>query len=109
MALNPLPKLTDEQRKTALARALAARTERADLKARMKAGMISVPDAMQESIAQKMRVETFLCSIPGIGKARAQKMMQELHIPSNRRVRGLGHKQRGSVLAMVEGHMKNFV
>jgi ribosomal protein S13 len=42
----------------------------------------------------KMKVSTVLESLPGVGKVRAQKIMEELDISASRRVRGLGSKQR---------------
>ena len=41
-----------------------------------------------------MKVSNVLESLPGVGKVRAQKLMEELDISASRRVRGLGAKQR---------------
>ena len=46
----------------------------------------------------KMKVSTVLESLPGVGKVRAQKIMEELDISASRRVRGLGSKQRELLL-----------
>lgn len=100
-----LPELTDEQRRENLERAMQVRKERAQLMMRTKAGTVSISDAMDEDIAQGIRVESFLCGFPGIGKPRAQKMMRELHIAPNRRVRGLGKRQRENLIAAVDGIM----
>ena len=45
-----------------------------------------------------MKVSTVLESLPGVGKVRAQKIMEELDISATRRVRGLGAKQREMLL-----------
>jgi ribosomal protein S13 len=45
-----------------------------------------------------MKVSTVLESLPGVGKVRAQKIMEELDISATRRVRGLGSKQRELLL-----------
>lgn len=96
-----VPELSDEQRRANLERAMQVRKERAELRMRTKAGTVSISDAMDEDIAQNIRVESFLCGFPGIGKPRAQKMMRELHIAPNRRVRGLGKRQRDGLIEMV--------
>jgi ribosomal protein S13 len=41
-----------------------------------------------------MRVEALLEAMPGVGKVRAQRIMERLEISPSRRVRGLGVKQR---------------
>jgi ribosomal protein S13 len=46
----------------------------------------------------KMKVSTVLESLPGVGKVRAQKLMEEMDISTSRRVRGLGAKQRQQLL-----------
>jgi ribosomal protein S13 len=43
-------------------------------------------------------VSAVLESLPGVGKVRAQKLMEELDISASRRVRGLGAKQRAQLL-----------
>jgi ribosomal protein S13 len=45
-----------------------------------------------------MKVSSVLESLPGVGKVRAQKTMEELDISATRRVRGLGSKQRQLLL-----------
>jgi ribosomal protein S13 len=46
----------------------------------------------------KMKVSTVLESLPGVGKVRARKIMEKLDISATRRIRGLGAKQRESLL-----------
>ena len=46
----------------------------------------------------KMKVSNVLESLPGVGKVRARKIMEKLDISASRRVRGLGAKQRESLL-----------
>ncbi len=72
-----LPQLTDEQRKQALEKAAAARHARAELREQIKKG-------------EK--------SLPGYGKAKAAKIMEELGISATRRVQGLGVRQREQLL-----------
>jgi S13-like H2TH domain len=97
----PLPTLTEEQRKEALAKAAEARRRRAELKAQLKAEKVSLSDILArqgEDVVGKMKVSSVLESLPGVGKVRARKIMEELEISSSRRVRGLGAKQKEHLL-----------
>ena len=93
-----LPPLTPEQRAAALEKAAAARRARADLKARLKANGTSLADVLtsvdRDEAIGKMKVEALLEALPGVGKVRAQRIMERLEISPSRRVRGLGAKQR---------------
>lgn len=98
----PLPVLTDEQRKQALEKAAEARRKRAVLKGELKSGKLTLTDVLSrqgDDTVGKMKVSTVLESLPGVGKVRARKIMERLDISASRRVRGLGAKQRESVLA----------
>ena len=69
------PKLTDAQRKSALAKSTAARQVRASTKARVKAGELTLSAVFElaqsdEAIA-KMRGVELLESFSGVGKVRA--------------------------------------
>ncbi len=46
----------------------------------------------------KMKVLAVLESLPGVGKVRARRAMEEIGIADTRRVRGLGDQQRKAVL-----------
>jgi hypothetical protein len=97
----PLPTLTDEQRKEALAKAAEARRRRAELKAELKAERLSLRDILGrqgEDVVGKMKVSAVLESLPGVGKVRARKIMERLDISVTRRVRGLGAKQKDALL-----------
>jgi 5'-3' exonuclease len=97
----PLPTLTEEQRKEALAKAAEARKRRAVIKGELKAGKQTLGGLLEKSgddIVGKMKVSNVLESLPGVGKVRAQKLMEELDISASRRVRGLGAKQREMLL-----------
>ncbi len=94
----PLPSLTPEQRAAALEKAAAARKARAELKVQLKSSGASLADVLasgetDEAIG-KMKVVAVLEAMPGVGKVRAQRLMERLEISPSRRVRGLGAKQR---------------
>ena len=100
-----LPTLTPEQRADALKKAAAARKKRAEIKGELKSGKRTLADVLKKADGDdtlgKMKVSTVLESLPGVGKVRAQKIMEELDISATRRVRGLGAKQREQLLAQV--------
>jgi guanylate kinase len=96
------PKLTAEQRKSALAKSTASRQVRAATKARVKAGELTLSAifelaATDEAIA-KMRVVELLESFAGVGKVRAVSTLDRLSISQTRRIQGLGSAQRANLL-----------
>ena len=95
-----LPPLTNEQRAAALEKAAIARRERAAVKNRLKHSGASLIEVLKEGsreggndIVGKMKVAAVLESLPGVGKVRARKIMEEIGISESRRVRGLGAQQ----------------
>jgi hypothetical protein len=97
------PSLSPEQRAAALQKAAAARTARAELKERLKMGSISLADVLTQGdtddIVGKTKVLAVLESLPGVGKVKARRTMEEIGIADSRRVRGLGAQQREALLA----------
>ena len=91
-----LPQLTDEQRKAALEKAAQARHERAELRDKIKSGKVTLEEVLDsdDPIANRMKVSALIESLPGYGKAKAAKIMDELGISATRRVKGLGARQR---------------
>ena len=92
----PLPTLTPEQRQQALEKAAEARRKRAELKAQLKSGNMSLATVLakdSDETVGKMKVSSVLESMPGVGKVRARKIMDEIGISESRRVRGLGAQQ----------------
>ena len=95
-----LPQLTDEQRKEALEKAAKARHERAELRESIKSGKVTLAEVLNsdDPIASRMKVSALIESLPGYGKAKANKIMEELGISASRRVKGLGARQREQLL-----------
>lgn len=98
-----LPQLTDEQRKAALEKAAQARHERAELREKIKSGKVTLEEVLDsdDPIACRMKVSTLIESLPGYGKAKAAKIMDELEISPKRRVQGLGLRQREALLEIL--------
>jgi hypothetical protein len=96
------PSLTPEERRAALEKAAAARRQRAEVKEQLKAGALTLGElfdrgAGNETLA-KLKVVSVLESLPGVGKVKARRLMQELDISESRRLRGLGDNQRRKLL-----------
>ena len=94
------PQLTPEQRTAALAKAAEARAARAEIKARLKDNRMTLAEALasDDPNVGKLKVLSLLESLPRWGKVKARKVMEEIGIADNRRVQGLGSKQRTELL-----------
>ena len=94
------PQLTPEQRAAALEKAAEARTARAEIKARLKMGSMSLSDVFESDDPNvgKLKVVSMLEALPGVGKVKARRLMEEIGIADNRRVQGLGAQQRAALL-----------
>lgn len=94
------PALTPEQRAAALEKAALARAAMADVKARLKIGSMSLAEALasDDPAVGKLKVVSLLEALPGLGKVKARRLMEEIGIADNRRVQGLGPQQRAALL-----------
>lgn len=93
--------LTAEQRQAALDKAKETRAARAAIRADLKAGRLSPAEAVARAgnpVVGRIKVSTFIRSLPGFGKAKAEKVMADLGIMENRRLAGLGARQREALL-----------
>jgi DNA uptake protein ComE-like DNA-binding protein len=95
--------LTPEQRTAALAQAAEARAARAEIKARLKMGSMSLADALaaDDDNVGKLKVVALLESLPGVGKVKARRIMADVDIADNRRVQGLGAQQKSKLLELL--------
>lgn len=97
------PQLSPEQRAAALEKAGAARRARAELKERLKLGTLSLSELLSQAdsdeLVGKTKVLAVLESLPGVGKVKARRTMEEIGIAETRRLRGLGVQQRAALLA----------
>ncbi|MEP6661535.1 MAG: integration host factor, actinobacterial type [Acidimicrobiales bacterium] len=96
------PILTPEQRTAALKKAAEARTARAELKEKLKMGSVTLKEALTRAdgdpVIGKLKVLNLLESLPGLGKVKARRIMEDIGIAETRRVQGLGAQQRQSLL-----------
>jgi hypothetical protein len=100
-----LPALSPEQRQAALQKAREARAARSALLAELKAGTLTLADVLgrDDDLARKAKVAQVVRAMPGVGKARAAAIMERAGIPAERRIGGLGARQREHLLAELPG------
>ena len=100
------PPLSDEQRRAALEKAAEARRVRAQLKADLQAGTISLTDvfarADDEKVVADTKILVVLESLPNIGKVRSRRTLAEIGISERQRVRGVGVRQREELVERFE-------
>jgi hypothetical protein len=97
------PQLTPEQRAAALVKAGEARAARAEIKARLKMGSMTLAEALESDDGNvgKLKVVSMLESLPGVGKVKARRVMEDVEIADNRRVQGLGRQQKMKLLEIL--------
>ena len=96
-----IPQLSAEERQAALEKAKAARIKRAQVRDDLKTGKLSLQDVLamkDDPIVGRMKVSTLIETLPGYGKAKAEKIMGELKIAESRRLKGLGERQEAALL-----------
>ena len=100
------PQLTEEQRAAALEKAAAARKARAELKEKLKMGSLTLPELFDQAEGNdtigKMKVLAVLESLPGLGKVKARRLLEDCEISETRRVQGLGRNQREKLLESIK-------
>jgi len=99
-----LPTLTPEQRAAALAKAGEVRRARSEMLAAVKAGTLDLKTVLDraakgEDMVKKTKVTAMIKALPGYGPAKAAKLMADAEIDENRRIGGLGDRQRQALLA----------
>lgn len=100
---NPFER-SDEERAEALAKATEARKARTELKHRLKMGSLTLAELLEKAkadpkgVVAKTKTLAVIESLPGVGKVKARRAMEDIGIAENRRLRGLGQKQRAELL-----------
>lgn len=96
-----LPYLSEDEKLNALKKAQEMRSKRAEVRVKLKQGTLTVQevlDSVDDEVIARMRVTYLLQSLPQIGKVTSEKIMQEIGINENRRVQGLGKRQKERLL-----------
>ena len=92
---------TPEERQAALEKAKAARSRRAEVREELKSGKMTLEKVLtmkDDPVVGRMKVSTLIETLPGYGKAKAEKIMKELEIAESRRLKGLGERQQKALL-----------
>jgi uncharacterized protein (DUF2336 family) len=95
--------MTDEQRAAALARAGEARRVRAEIKQLLKTGSLTLEElftrAEEDDLVAGIKVGAVVVSMPHMGKVKSIRLLEELGIDDNKRLRALGSRQREALLS----------
>ena len=81
--------MTPEQRAAALEKARIVRAERSELTKKLSMGLMTpkeVLDMSDKPVVGRMKVKAFVSALPGYGKVKTEKLMEELGIPADRRI-----------------------
>lgn len=95
--------ITTDERDEGLKKALEVRRMHAAIKNAVRTKQKSFSWALGNPDSATIRVYSLLLSVPGIGKARAEKILNEAGVMKTRRVQGLGCNQRVKLIELVEG------
>jgi len=82
-------------------RRLWKRRRRAEVRDDLKSGKLTLEKVLEmknDPVVGRMKVSTLIETLPGYGKAKAEKIMKELQIAESRRLRGLGERQQTALL-----------
>ena len=94
------PPMTPEQRAAALEKARIVRAKRSEITTKLSMGIMTpaeVLDQVDDPVVGRMKVKSFVNALPGYGKVKTEKLMEELGIPTDRRIQGLGSNQMKSL------------
>ena len=101
-----LPKLSKEDRRLALEKAIAFRKERAEYKEKIRQGAYTCKEALdvasESECLKRIKVVDFIKCFSGYGDARAEKLMRGVGISDSRRLGGLGYKQASSLIIAID-------
>lgn len=92
----PAPTMTAEQRAAALEKARVVRAKRSEITNKLAIGALTpaeVLNQIDDPVIGRMKVRSFVSALPGYGKVKTEKLMEELGIPAERRLQGLGSNQ----------------
>lgn len=100
------PPLSREQRIENLKKACAARTKRSFIKKQLADGNVTVFQVIQagkyDDVVGRLKPIDLLLSIPGLGRTKANKIIEEVGIAPSRRIRGLGKMQTAKLIDAVK-------
>lgn len=98
---NPVPALTIEERRAALAKAMDMRKKRAEVLQDLRDGKIKMAAVLNsdDEAVRGIRVYQLIRTCKGIGERKAYKVLDDLGISYTRRIQGLGRCQKEALNA----------
>ena len=94
--------MSEDQRNAALAKAAEARRTRAEMKELLRTGSLTLAEVFEraetDDVVAGTKVNTILVAMPRMGKVKTKRLMEEYGIAENRKIRGLGSRQRRLLL-----------
>lgn len=101
----PTPSRSLDQRMTALAKGNRIRTHRAKLKRDLKADR-SLNESIRilrdpPELLHTMKVETFLMSLPGFARSKANEMLRRAATSPSKTLAGLSERQRQALVSLL--------
>jgi hypothetical protein len=94
------PRRSPDQRRAALTRANAVRTQRAQLKADLKRGALSLAVLVSDppEVLAAAKVAELLRALPGYGPAKAARLLERCHVSPRKTFSGLTVRQREALI-----------
>ena len=95
------PQLSADDRARALAKAAEVRRVRAEVREALRTGAMTLADVLQRTGEEHIggiKVKAVLTALPGLGKVKSYRLMETIGIADNRRLRGLGDRQKSALL-----------
>ena len=102
--MNDNPYATEEGRQLALQKSVEARSARAELRAQIRAGDVSLADLrgrVEDPVVGRMTIRSALTARKGVGVLRAIKIEETVGVTETKRLRGLGPRQWDTLLQLV--------
>jgi hypothetical protein len=107
---SPLTRRTDapersaDQRREALARANQVRMQRAELKAQLKRGELSICSLITEPphYLASARIKELLLACPGYGRVKVERLLTRCEVSPRRTIAGLSDRQRRELIRALD-------
>lgn len=100
------PPLDDAARSRGRDRAVLARRRRAHLKADLKKGRVELSEVLasrDDSVIGRLRIGEVIRALPGVGSARAHRVLSTCDVDPSRRLGQLGEHQVARLIEMIRG------
>lgn len=93
--------MTPEQRAAALAKAAKVRADKSEALANFATGHIDLKAALELDVLRGVKARVLLVRLPGIGDVAAGRILDAAGIGHDKKIGGLGVRQRAALLAAV--------